>query len=268
MDLLEIAGYASALLIGLALGLSGAGGSILTVPIMVYMLGINPVLSTAYSLFVVGATASVGAIRNIINGFARVKIAVAFGLPSMVSIFITRKFIVPAIPENLISFGDITLTKHIGVLLLFAILMIFSGLRMVKSGQKGRGVILKEGLVNFKVLIAQGIFVGFLTGLVGAGGGFLIVPALVILAKLPMKNAVGTSLLIIATNSLIGFTGDVLHRTIDWTFLLIFSSIAIVGIFLGMRWANKVNGAQLKRGFGYFVLIIAAIIIYKELSSL
>jgi hypothetical protein len=268
MDWLEILGYSSALLIGLALGLSGAGGSILTVPIMVYLLGIEPVLSTAYSLFVVGSTASIGAIRNLIKGFAKFKIALAFGLPSMGSIFLTRKFILPAIPDHLISFGNTVVSKHIAILLLFAVLMTFSGIRMIRSKNSAGEQEFEEGSIKYYVLSLQGFLVGFLTGLVGAGGGFLIVPALVILAKLPMKNATGTSLLIIATNALIGFTGDLSHRTIDWSFLLVFSAIAMIGIFLGLRWADKVNGVQLKKGFGYFVLIIAALIISKELSSL
>lgn len=267
MTIVEIIGYASAILIGLALGLSGAGGSILTVPIMVYLLGIEPILGTAYSLFVVGSTAMVGAIRNIRKGFTKINVAIVFGLPSMISIFLTRKFIITAIPEHLLSFGNFQLTKSIAVLLLFATLMIFSAARMIKSGKK-KAQEVQKGTPNYLVLAIQGIFVGLLTGLVGAGGGFLIVPALVILAKLPMKNAVGTSLLIVALNSLTGFAGDLLERTVDWTFLIPFTLIAVSGIFIGMRLANKVDGPQLKRGFGYFVLLIASIIIVKELSGM
>lgn len=264
----EVFGYIGALCIGLTLGLTGAGGSILTVPILVYLLGFDSLLSTAYSLFIVGATASVGAIRNLIKGFTKVKIALWFGLPSMLSIFLTRKYIVTNLPDNLLAIQDFVLTKQVGVLLLFATLMIFSGLRMVKAKKKVTIEVGSEGNVNFIKLALQGLFVGILTGLVGAGGGFLIVPALVLMAKLPMKNAVGTSLLIIASNSLIGFSGDISHRVIDWAFLLPFASIAVIGIFLGMLLADKVNGAQLKKGFGYFVLTVAAFIVSKEVWTL
>lgn len=268
MHISEIFGYVGALFIGLTLGLSGAGGSILTVPILVYLMGFDSVLSTAYSLFIVGSTAAVGAARNLIKGFTRVNIAVWFGLPSMISIFITRKYIITNIPDELISISGFVLTKQVAVLLLFATLMVFSASRMIRSRKKGSDQELPHGEVNHSRLILQGLMVGFLTGLVGAGGGFLIVPALVIMAKLPMKNAIGTSLLIIATNSMIGFLGDLTHREIEWEFLLPFASLAMVGIFVGMRLADRVNGAQLKKGFGYFVLVIAALIIFRELSSL
>jgi uncharacterized membrane protein YfcA len=268
MTVLEIIGYASAMLIGLALGLSGAGGSILTVPIMVYLLGIEPMISTAYSLFVVGSTAMVGAVRNLRQGFTRVPIAIAFGIPSMISIFITRKYIITHIPEQIMDFGGLELTKSIAILLLFALLMIFSAVRMIKSGKRKEILLKSDEKPNYLRLALQGLFVGFLTGLVGAGGGFLIVPALVILAKLPMKNAIGTSLLIISVNSLTGFSGDLMEREVDWSFLIPFTLIAVSGIFIGMRLASKVDGPQLKRGFGYFVLIIALFIISRELFQL
>lgn len=264
MIITEILAYTGALAIGLTLGLTGAGGSILTLPILVYLLGINSIVSTGYSLFIVGCTAAVGAIRNIIKGFTKVKVAVWFGLPSMLSIFITRKFIITAIPTKIIGLGSLVLTKEIAVMLLFATLMIISGLKMVR--RKKVVIETEAGEIKYPKLIVQGLFVGVLTGLVGAGGGFLIVPALVIMAKLPMKNAVGTSLLIIATNSMVGFMGDLSNRSMDWAFLLPFAGIAIVGIFMGMMLADRVNGAQLKRGFGFFVLAVAAFILFKEIG--
>ena len=252
--------------IGLTLGLTGAGGSILTVPILVYLLGYEAVVSTGYSLFIVGCTAAVGAIRNLIKGFTKVKVAIWFGLPSMLSIFITRKFIIPSIPSERGNVGSLVFTKEIAVMMLFASLMIFSGLRMVKKKKENSKVEILE--IKYSRLIFQGLFVGVLTGLVGAGGGFLIVPALVIMANLPMKNAVGTSLLIIATNSMVGFLGDLSNRSMDWGFLLPFAAIAIAGIFVGMSLADKVNGAQLKRGFGYFVLAVAGFILFNEIGSI
>lgn len=266
MIVTEILAYIGALAIGLTLGLTGAGGSILTVPILVYLLGFNSIIGTGYSLFIVGCTAAVGAIRNIVKGFTKIRVAVWFGLPSMLSIFITRKFIITAIPVKIVSVGSLVLTKEIAVMLLFASLMIISGLKMVKK--KKAIIVGEDGELKYPKLIIQGLFVGLLTGLVGAGGGFLIVPALVLMAKLPMKNAVGTSLLIIATNSMVGFLGDLSNRSMEWGFLLPFAGIAIVGIFIGMALADKVNGAQLKRGFGFFVLAVAAFILFSEIGSI
>ena len=119
--------------------------------------------------------------------------------------------------------------------------------------------------INIPFLIIIGIGVGLLTGIVGAGGGFLIIPALVLLAKLPMKKAIGTSLFIIAANSLIGFTGDLQSRTIDWSFLLVFTAISIIGIIVGVYSSKFISGTKLKRGFGWFTLIVAFYIIYREL---
>ncbi len=265
MDLLEATGYFFALFIGLSLGLTGAGGAILTVPIMVYLVGIDPVTSTAYSLFVVGSTASVGAIRNYRKGFTDVKIALSFGLPSFIVIYLVRRYLIGFIPEELFSIVGYTLTKDAMIMLLFAGLMLVSARRMIRSGKQKQKAdsVTKHDYAQLRLII-QGVLVGLVSGLLGAGGGFLIVPALVLLAGLPMKKAIGTSLLIIAFNALIGFTGDLSQRTIDWLFLLPFTAIAVSGIFIGMRWADKVDGARLKKGFGYFVLAIAFVMILTE----
>jgi uncharacterized membrane protein YfcA len=121
---------------------------------------------------------------------------------------------------------------------------------------------------NFPMIALEGSVVGLITGIVGAGGGFLIIPALVLLAKLPMKMAVGTSLLIIAAKSLIGFLGDLSTQTIDWQMLLIFTSLSIVGIFIGSALSKKINEKILKTGFGWFVLVMGIYIITKELLAI
>jgi len=264
MEVLEILGYVFASLIGLSLGLTGAGGAILTVPIMVYLMGIDPITSTAYSLFVVGSTASVGAIRNYRKGLSDVRVALLFGIPSFIVIYLVRRYLIEIIPEELFSVGTYVFTKNTMVLILFAALMLVSASRMIRSKRKELAGKEEKPSNKLILLLIQGAFVGFISGLVGAGGGFLIVPALVLLAGLPMKKAIGTSLLIIACNALIGFTGDLAERAIDWAFLLPFSAIAVAGIFLGMRWADKVNGAKLKKGFGYFILVIAILMILSE----
>lgn len=264
MDLQQIFGYLGALLIGIVLGLIGGGGSILTVPILVYVLAINPVVATAYSLFIVGTSALVGAIRNIQNGLVDIKTALIFSIPALVAVYATRKFIVPAIPEQLFSVGDFIMTKNIAIMVFFALIMLLASFSMMRNQTQQTDELVKV-VYNYPLILAEGAVVGVLTGLVGAGGGFLIIPALVLFAKLPMKKAVATSLLIIAIKSLIGFIGDIENLDIEWLFLIIFSVISIIGIFIGIYLSNFIAGHKLKKAFGWFVLIMAVYILIKEL---
>ncbi|MDG4717042.1 sulfite exporter TauE/SafE family protein [Winogradskyella marincola] len=265
MDLNQVFGYIGAMFIGVVLGLIGGGGSILTVPILVYLLFVNPVTATAYSLFVVGVSSLVGAIRNIQKGLVDFKTAIVFAIPAFIAVYITRKYVVSAIPESLFSIGNLTITKNIGIMLFFAVIMLIASISMIRNKREAEREI-SEVSYNYPLIIIEGIIVGVITGIVGAGGGFLIIPALVLLAKLPMKKAVATSLLIIAIKSLIGFIGDVENLDIDWTFLLIFTFISVLGIFLGIYLSNFIEGKKLKKGFGWFVLIMGIYIIYKELT--
>lgn len=260
---MEYLGYIGALFIGLVLGLTGGGGSILTVPILVYIMGFNPVTATAYSLFIVGTTSAFGTFQNFKNGIVEIKTAVLFAIPSLLSVFITRKYIVPAIPELIFSNDYFTLTKSTFLMVLFAIVMFVASLSMLKV--KSTIAVSGYKTSNLFFVFLKIFFVGILIGLVGAGGGFLIIPALVFMAKLPMKKAIGTSLLIIAINSLIGFTGDIENLAIDWSFLLEFTIIAIIGIFTGIYLSKSIKENQLKKGFGWFVLIMAVFIFTKEL---
>jgi uncharacterized membrane protein YfcA len=259
-----ILGYIGALLVGVTLGLLGGGGSILTVPVLVYLLGINPVLATAYSLFVVGTTSLVGALRNMSKGMVDLKVAVVFAMPAFVAVYLTRAYLVPAIPEEIFALGNFTLTKNLGIMLFFAIIMVAASVSMIRGNGKEKEITDAPKL-NIPLIIVEGIVVGVLTGIVGAGGGFLIIPALVLFANLPMKRAVATSLLIIAAKSLIGFLGDVQNLTIDWSFLLIFTGLSIVGIFIGIYLNKYIHAKSLKKAFGWFVLIMGIYIIIKEL---
>lgn len=266
MQTQEILGYLGALIIGIVLGLIGGGGSILTVPILVYLMFINPVTATAYSLFVVGVSALFGAIRNIKKGLVDFRTAIVFATPAFIAVYATRKFIVPAIPEKITTIGDFILTKNIAIMLFFAIIMVVVAIAMIRSNRKETN---KKTIVkyNYPLIIVEGAIVGVLTGVVGAGGGFLIIPALVLLAKLPMKKAVATSLLIIAIKSLIGFIGDVETIAIDWTFLLSFTVLSVVGIFIGIYLSNFIKGKKLKKYFGWFVLVMGVYIIIKEVTQ-
>ena len=262
---MEIIGYLASVLIGISLGLIGGGGSILTVPVLVYLFHVEPVQATAYSLFIVGASSLVGAWPKYKQGFVDLKTAIIFGIPSIVSVYATRKLLVPAIPSDLGEFGGIIVTKSLMMMLLFAILMVAASFSMIRSSTSSIELKEEDQKFNYPLILLEGALVGMLTGLVGAGGGFLIIPALVMLSKLPMKQAVGTSLLIIAAKSLIGFTGDLGNSTMNWTLLLSVSALAIAGIFLGDRLSKRIDGNQLKKGFGWFVLVMGLYIIVQQL---
>ncbi len=258
-----IFGYLGALIVGLTLGMLGGGGSILTVPILVYVLSINPVIATAYSLFVVGTTSLVGGVRNLSKGNVDIRVAIVFAIPAFIAVYLTRRVIVPAIPDEICTIRDFVLTKDLGIMLFFAIIMLLASISMIR-GRKSDG---EEGIkvtLNIPLIILEGAVVGVLTGIVGAGGGFLIIPALVLFANLSMKRAVATSLMIIASKSLIGFIGDVQNLRIDWAFLLSFTGVSIVGIFIGIYLNKFIDEKPLKKAFGWFVLIMGIYIITKE----
>ena len=267
MELLEIFGYIASILIGISLGLIGGGGSILTVPVLVYLFHVEPMMATAYSLFIVGASSLVGAFPKYRQGMISMKTAIVFGIPSIAAVFATRKFIVPAIPKEVFSIGDLVVTKALLMMILFAVLMVAASVSMIRDKKNTASGEQVQQVFNYPMILLEGTVVGVLTGLVGAGGGFLIIPALVMLSKLPMKMAVGTSLLIIAAKSLIGFTGDVMMAgaTMDWTLLGMVTALAIVGIFIGNYLSKSIDGNKLKKGFGWFVLVMGIYIIINEL---
>lgn len=260
---MEVIGYFASLLIGISLGLIGGGGSILTVPVLVYLFKIEPVTATAYSLFIVGTTSLVGAFPKYNKGEINTKTAIVFGIPSILSVYSTRAFIVPAIPNEIFTIGPFIATKSFMTMLLFAVLMVFASVSMIRSKKEVVDEEVEQ-VFNYPMILLEGTIVGLITGLVGAGGGFLIIPALVLFSKLPMKQAIGTSLIIIAAKSLIGFTGDLGHQTINWNLLLLVTSLAIAGIFIGNTIGSKIPADKLKKGFGWFVLVMGIYIIFKE----
>ena len=330
-------GVALALVVGAIMGLSGAGGSILTVPILVYVVGVDAVTATAYSLFVVGVTSTVGAVSYWRRGQVNVRAAVAFSIPSLVVVFLTRSLLVPAIPDRLGTVAGVVVSKDLFILVLFAVIMALAALSMIAkpryrlsltgkpcpAGDPGAPVAQFSGAterprpptggatdrrpsvavlapsaparagatdsrrpaaeprkeaaaagaetagpvkVSIPLAALEGTVIGVFTGVVGAGGGFAIVPALVVLSRLPMRVAVGTSLTIIAAKSLAGFVGDVtLQSHFDWTLLLAFTALAVTGILAGSRIGRHVPGAKLRPAFGWFVLAAAAGILVREL---
>lgn len=258
---MELIGYFASIFIGLVLGILGSGGSILSIPILVYLFHIDIVMASAYSLFIVGTTSFVGAIPKYKEHLVNLKTGFYFSIPSILSIFSTRKWLVPTIPDTLFEVNEFAFTKRMLLLGIFALLMILASVSMIRS---------KADLENpdpkprVFLVIVEGILIGFLTGLVGAGGGFLIIPALVLLTGLPFRTAVGTSLFIIAANSLSGFLGDVMNYPIAWHFLLSITALAITGILIGNQISKKVSPPKLRKAFGWFVFITGVWILLRE----
>lgn len=259
---MELLGYVGALLMGIILGLTGGGGSIITVPILVYVLNINPIVSTAYSLFIVGTTSTFGAIHNYYKGLVEIKTGFLFAIPSFIAVFLTRKFLVPLLPKTIFTFENLVFTRETFLMILFAFIMIFAALAVVRK-KKNETIVQNEN--SKTTLILKNFSIGILIGLVGAGGGFLIIPSLLFFAKLPLKKAVATSLFIISLNSLIGFIGDIQNLTIDWYFLIKFTGISVLGIFIGIYLNKFINENQLKKTFAYFVISMAIFILIKEI---
>lgn len=283
-------GVALAVVVGAIMGLTGAGGSILTVPILVYVVGIDAVTATAYSLFVVGVTSAVGAANYWRRGLVHLRAAAAFSVPSLLVVFLTRRWLVPAIPDQLGTVAGVEVSKDLFVLVLFAVIMGLSALSMIVPPRFAAGAGGNEtaalvelpppaaspaasapadapAKISIPLVALEGTVIGVLTGVVGAGGGFAIVPALVVFSRLPMRVAVGTSLTIIAAKSLFGVLGDVtLGSSFDWRLLLSFTALAVAGILLGSRLSRLVPGSKLRPAFGWFVLAAAAGILIRELS--
>lgn len=330
----EIIGYIGSVLVGFSLGLIGGGGSILSVPIFVYLFGIDPVLATGYSLFVVGISSSVGAFNYMRKGLLNYKAAMVFAAPSFIAVYLTRhfllpaipnqlftigridittdlifililvavllglslltlnlsykdnrvhfrvfllvtpaaimvfimrQFIIPALPHELIMIGNFSLTKNSGIMLLFSAIMMLASLSMIRRRKQVTNENEPWKFAGHAGILILGLLVGTITGVVGAGGGFLIIPALVLIAGLPIKTAIGTSLLIIAVNSLTGFLGDIHSQEIPWPFLLGFTGLSIAGIFLGTYTSRYVDNQKLKAGFGWFILLMSIYIPVREI---
>jgi thiosulfate dehydrogenase len=264
MPILEALGFLCSILIGVSLGLIGGGGSILTLPVLVYLLGLNPVMSTAYSLFVVGTTSLIGSFGFMQKGLINYQTALLFFIPSFLAVFLTRKYGMPALPDPLFVSEYLTLTKDEAIMVFFALIMLAASLSMIGDRKADASEKSSPYVLNYSKIILAGALVGTLTAFVGAGGGFLIIPALVILARLPMKVAVGTSLLIIAAKSLLGFLSDLATTQVSWPFLLAFTALSVVGIWIGSHLSRVISGDKLKKVFGYFVLAMSLYILLKE----
>lgn len=260
---MEILGYFLAIIIGITLGLVGAGGSILSIPLLVYIFKIDANLATTYSLFIVGCVAFYGTVKHRQLGNLNIKTAVFFAIPSVISTLFIRNIVLKIIPIQFAVFDNFTLSKNGLIMIAFAILMLSSALLMIKK----QAFVTKEKVeINYLKLSIIGFLIGAITGFLGAGGGFLIIPALIFFANLPMKQAVGTSLLIIFINSTIGFSSDLFNNVVlNYYLLFIITFVALLGMFIGTEISKKINGNKLKPAFGWFVLAIGIYIISKEI---
>lgn len=261
---MHLLGYIASLLIGMSLGLIGGGGSILTLPVMVYLFGVSPITATSYSLFVVGTTSLVGAAQQYRQGSVNTRMALLFAVTSVVTVFITRRWLLPGIPEHIVTISRFTVTESWLTMILFAILMIVSSIFMMRN-KPASSTTTPDRLPGIGKMIVSGIAIGLITGLLGAGGGFLLIPALVLLLHLPMKKAIGTSLLVIALNSLVGFSGNMFDKGIDWLLLLTVTLLAVAGIILGSYLNRIVPAGKLKNAFGWFVLVMGIYILWMEI---
>lgn len=250
-------------MVGLVLGTLGGGGSILSVPILVYLFSMEAATASAYSLFIVGITSMAGSILKFRTKMVNLKTCCIFGIPSVIAIFSTRNWIVPDLPDVILQVGSFQFTKRGLILGLFALLMILASFSLINKKNKPEA----NGQYYTFFLMLAGTLVGLLTGLVGAGGGFLIIPALIYLTNLDFKQAVGTTLVIITVNSLIGFLGDVINYSVNWTFLLMIASLAILGIFAASKLTQKLTNHTLRVAFGWFVLSMGVFILVKESAS-
>jgi uncharacterized membrane protein YfcA len=277
---MDILAYVLAVIIGVSLGLIGGGGSILTVPVLVYLLHIDPLMATTYSLFIVGITSLVGGAKAYSKKLIDFRAVALFGIPSILSIFIARHFLLPEIPDYLFNVGNVAITKNVMLMLLFALLMFAAAISMIRNelGLPPHSEVKKlPKASNYfhtfnryepgLVLVVPGLLIGLLTGLLGAGGGFLIIPTLVLIIRMPMKIAVGTSLLVVAINSLFGFVFSIgiTPQQFDWSLMLIFSLLAVAGIIIGSKLSDRIPGETLKKAFGWFILVMGVYILIREL---
>jgi uncharacterized membrane protein YfcA len=256
-----------AFIMGSVLSLLGAGGSILTMPVLVYLFSIPAVEATSYSLLLVGLTALLGSIGYFRQGTIDIKTAIIFGIPSILGVLLARHYLLPAIPSEF-KLG-ILITKDFVIMFVFSVLMILAALMMMKKNNPKKDDNQDVPKNKFALVMLEGLVVGGVTGFVGAGGGFLIIPALVLLAGLEMKIAVGTSLIIIALKSIIGFGGDLFGGfQTDWIFVFYVMIATLVGVLVGNFLSRKFTGEQLKKYFGIMVLVIGFYIVTEQIINL
>lgn len=259
---MEIVGCITLIMVGVVLGLTGGGGSVLSVPILVYLFSMDVVLASAYSFFIVGTTSVVGAILKQKERLIDVETSLLFGFPSLLATFVTRIWVVPNIPEIILSTTSIQLAKREFFLVLISILMILSGVMVLTQFRMHQSKQIKNSV---RYIIMTGLGVGFLSGLTGIGGGFLILPALLLLKNMSFKTATGTALVIVSVNSIFGFLGDAFNYSINWMFLFAVTGLAVGGIIIGTLSNKIIPASVLQKTFGWITLLAGCYIILGEI---
>ncbi|MCK6606042.1 MAG: sulfite exporter TauE/SafE family protein [Ignavibacteriaceae bacterium] len=258
-----ILSYIFALMVGVVLGLLGAGGSILAIPILRYGAGLDPVTATAYSMFVVGMTALAGSAGFLKEKKINYRAVLIFSLISIPFVWLTRQYFIYLIPEKVFEIQGMMVGRNLIIMTIFGVAMIAASVSMIKGSAPDES--LQNEAVPYLKLVVTAVILGLFTGIVGAGGGFMIVPALVLILKIPVKDAIGTSLLIIAVNTLIGFTGNIGKVEIDWAFLIPFALVMIAGTVPGIYLNKKIPAKKIKPVFGWFLLAMGVYTLVKEI---
>jgi uncharacterized membrane protein YfcA len=252
---------------GFVLSVLGAGGSILTMPILVYLFQIDVLEATSYSLLLVGFTALLSLPNYIKKKLVDLKVGLIFGIPSLIGVVLARKILVPYFPNSMNILGY-EFTKNFFIMVLFACLMLVASVLMIRNKQPNLKIKTQTQIRKNIIIILEGFIIGQLTGFVGAGGGFLIIPALVLLTGLEMKIAIGTSLLIIAIKSLVGFSSDYMSGfLVDWTFFIYVIGATLFGVIFGGLASSKIKDKALKKYFGNMILVIGLYIIIEQLVN-
>jgi uncharacterized membrane protein YfcA len=266
LEPLHILGYLGALLTGVILGLLGGGGALLSIPVLVYLFHIEPQLATSYSLILIGITATSGAYQNIRKKQVDYNAALYYGIPSVIAVYTVRRWVMPNLPKVIFSLDGYAVDKNLFILVILAIVMFAAAYKMITA--KPNDTQDEDHKVDHLELAFFAILIGSFLGLVGAGGGFLMVPALIYFANVHTKKAIGTSLLLVAVNSFIGFLGDMRSNvSIDWKFFAIFACFSVAGVFIGHYLTNYIHNDKLKKSFGWFILVTAIFIVVKEFTA-
>jgi uncharacterized membrane protein YfcA len=264
--MIEVLGFPAMVLMGVVLGTIGAGGSILVVPILVYLFGVAPSIATGYSLVIVGTTALAAAVAYVRRGQSDPRMALVFGFPAIVAVYLTRRLLFPAIPDPVFASGGIVLSKDAAVMVLFAGFALVAAASMLRGSRDAEAQATRRGAsLDIPLLASLGFGVGILTGLVGAGGGFMILPVLVLFGGLPMKVAIGTDLIIIAAKSLLGFVGEMQAvEELDYGFVGLITLLPLAGMALGTYLNRLLPASVLRTAFGWFVLAMGGFIVVRE----
>jgi uncharacterized membrane protein YfcA len=261
--MLQLAGYCLSVLIGFSLGLIGGGGAILAIPVLVFFFDIDPEAATTYSLFIVGITAVSGSINHYrIRNIDYITVFL-FGIPSVIMLFVMRRYLLKQIPPIIFQQGSLVISKSLFIMIVFSIVMLIAGLLMVKK----KGYTPSVERLNLSRLVTVGCITGAITGFIGVGGGFIIVPSLVLFAGLPMKKAIGTSLTIITVNCIIGVLSNLdATASLDYFFLVSFSAFAIAGILLGTWMIKFIPDKKLKPILGWIILAMSVVVFIRIFS--